>query len=278
VLKCCVRGGIIGWMTLDPDEGVGEDNLISTGVRADRIQAKYRPLVTLATSKLASIHRDVVAVYLYGSVATGMATPPTSDLDLLAVLKQSGVEPKIRHLAAQLSERHRDLVRYVAIAILTLAEIWSDSVDELGTRCFLKYYCLPLYGVDLRRDIDPCRATPKVAWAFNHNIAEAVASAKAQLRLAESPQVSLICRASARRVILAATSLVSIVDKTWTTNRDVAARSIARLHLQWGSAAQAALRWCQPFRQCSRREGVPDGFASWVADELRRQAASSSTT
>ncbi|MBA2311448.1 MAG: nucleotidyltransferase domain-containing protein [Actinobacteria bacterium] len=148
-------------MTFDPREGIGPDKCITTGVHPDRIPAKYGAVIDEIIPALASVDDDILAIYLYGSVATGMATPPTSDLDLLAVLNEGRAASKIRHLASELSERHRELVREVAIATVVISDTWSDSVDGLGSRCFLKHYCAHLYGLDVRQDIKPCRATPE---------------------------------------------------------------------------------------------------------------------
>lgn len=259
-------------MTFDPNEGVGPDNLITTGVHAGRIPATYKTVITRVVSRLASLDDDILAIYLYGSVATGMATPPTSDLDLLAVLSKGRAEPMVRDIATELSEQHRDLVREVAIGTVLISDIWTDSVNGLGNRCFLKHYCVHLYGLDICQDVEPCRATAEVAWAFNHDIGEAVTSARTRLSNTTSPsQVSEISKAIARRVTLAATSLVSIADKTWTTDRETAARSIAKLYPGRGPSAETALRWCvAPSGNTDEVREFVDGFASWLAGELKR--------
>jgi predicted nucleotidyltransferase len=231
-------------------------------------------LLALVTSRLALLDPDIVAVYLYGSVATGRAAPPASDLDLLVVLNRGEAEAKIQSFANEISAHHLDLVREVAIATVVLGEIWSNTTDGLGIRCFIKHYCLPLHGPDLRPEIPPCAASPEVAWAFNCNIGDSVESAKSQLAAAKSPaEVERVCRASARRVTLATTSLVSIVGRTWTTSRDVAAEAMSSLYPQWARATRKALGWCDsPSQNHNEVQGFLDGFASWPAEELEGQA------
>ena len=57
--------------------------MIVTGVRRERMPAAFEPVVEAARSRLRK--RGVCSLYLYGSVATGAAQPPTSDVDLLTV-------------------------------------------------------------------------------------------------------------------------------------------------------------------------------------------------
>ena len=263
------------YMTLDPDEGVGPNNIITTGVSAERISQEFVPVITRAVSSLVSLDKDIMAIYLYGSVATGRATVPTSDLDLLVVLNDGRAEAKIRQLAAELSQSHRNIVREVAIATVVISDIWADTADGLGSRCFIKHYCVHLHGLGVHQGLQPCRATREVAWAFNHNVGESVTSAKARLAKAAGPsQVAEVCRSSARRVSLAATSLVSVAENTWTTDRQTAAKSITKLYPEWGSAAEIAVRWCvAPSNSADEVREFLNGFASWVAHELKRVCA-----
>lgn len=265
------------WMTRDADEGIGPDNLITTGVRTDRIPQVFKNLLKQAVSDFTSID-GVVALYLYGSVATGMARVPTSDMDLLVVMRDDTSESEVRHRATQLSQAHQDLVREVGVAAVRVSDIWADTADGLGHRCFIKHYCLHLHGEEIHQSLEPCRASAEAAWAFNHDIAEAVSSAKIKLAEAVQPkQVAQLSRSSARRVTLAAASLVSIANRTWTTDRETAARAIAEIYPEWAADAQTALRWCvSPSDNPEEVRQFLDSYASWVADELKRLSGTSS--
>jgi len=258
-------------MTHDPDEGIGPDGIITTGVRADRIPERYRDLVSRAVADLASVE-GIFSLYLYGSVATGKATAPTSDLDLLVVMKDHKPEPEVRERATHLSQRHRDLVREIGITPVPMPDILAKTVDGLGLRCFIKHYCVHLYGSPIHQRMEPCLATSEVAWAFNHDIADAVASAKTKLSEATTPdQVADVCRALTRKVTLAATSLVSMAKNIWTTDRAIATRSIAELYPEWAPAAETALRWCvSPSSNPDEVSDFINGYGSWVAYELKR--------
>jgi predicted nucleotidyltransferase len=256
-------------------EGLDGDGFIVTAVGADMIPVAYRPVLAACVTVLRARLADLVVVYLYGSVATGRARQPESDVDLLIVLADQAEHGVIDGIAVELSDRFRDVAREVGLAVVTLAELWADDLDGLGVRCFIKHYCVPVDGDDVRPLLAACRASPEVAWAFNHNTAVAVADAQrclAQARTAE--EVRQVCRRVARKVTLSATSLASIVESTWTTDRRRAAEIITLRYPHWTLAAADALRWCSaPTSSRAAVRAFLCGYASWVATELERQAA-----
>jgi hypothetical protein len=52
--------------------------------------------------------------------------------------------------AKDLSWRYRHLAREVGIAHATMPGLFGDDIDALGGRCFIKHYCVPLHGDDIR--------------------------------------------------------------------------------------------------------------------------------
>jgi predicted nucleotidyltransferase len=255
-------------------EGIDRDGFIVTGVGADVIPVAYRPVLASCIAVLHARLTDVVVVYVYGSVATGRARQPESDIDLLVVLADHADHGVIDGIAAELSDSHSHVAREVGLAVVTLAELWADDLDGLGARCFVKHYCVPLDGDDVRALLPACRASPEVAWAFNHNTAGAVADAQRRLEQARTAdEVRRVCRSAARRVTLSTTSLASIVESTWTTDRHRAAEIITIRYPRWAADAADALRWCSaPTASRGAVTAFLDGYASWVAAELERQA------
>jgi hypothetical protein len=97
--------------------------------------------------------------------------------------------------AAKLTTQYRSVVGDVGVAHVTIGGLFADTVDALGNRCFIKHYCVPLYGDDLRSRLPPCRASAMVAWAFNHNVADAVDRARQLLDAAHgADDVKAVCR------------------------------------------------------------------------------------
>ncbi len=68
----------------DPLEGLTATGLIRTGASRERIPDRYVDLLDVAAARIRTDEPDA-SVYLYGSVATGTARSPQSDVDLLTV-------------------------------------------------------------------------------------------------------------------------------------------------------------------------------------------------
>ena len=138
-------------MTRDPAEGVDADGYLVTGAGLTNVPPAYRPVIADCVAALTAFP-ELDGLYLYGSVATGRARPPDSDLDLLA-LWTSTVDASTT--VAALSARHAAVVREVG-----LAEAGVDSLADEADRCFLKHYCVPLAGRDRRVDLPRLPARP----------------------------------------------------------------------------------------------------------------------
>jgi predicted nucleotidyltransferase len=136
-------------------EGIDGNGLIVTAVGVDGVPVAYRPMLAACVTVLRARLADLV-VYVYGSVATRRARQPESDIDLLVVVADQADHGVIDEIAAELSHSHRDIAREVGLVVITLAELWGDDLDGLGGRCFVKHYCVPLDGDDVRPLLAPC--------------------------------------------------------------------------------------------------------------------------
>lgn len=233
-------------MTRDPAEGVNTDGVIVTGAAIERVPAAYRPVVADCTALVRDVFGDRLhGLYLYGSVATGQARRPDSDLDLMAVWA-SDVDPaQVASVEATLSKRHAELVREVGIATATLAEVLADDRDGLGWRCFVRHYCVWLAGRDLRPTLPPCRASREIADAFNDDVAELLRTWRARLTAAKTTvEIAAIARAAARKLLLVTATLESVEHGGWTTDRTTAAALLTTHHPEWAAVAEQALDWC----------------------------------
>lgn len=215
-------------MTRDPLEGVAPDGSIVTGVSADRIGPPYDEALAVSTEVLrAALGTDLHSLYLYGSVATGQARPPSSDLDLLAVGSEP-IDVRSRTLAEQLSDRFRDVVRGVGISTVVLDRVLAEDREGHTERCFLRHYCVHVAGMDLRRSLPPCRASVDLALGFNGDIGEALARVLHRLEDTEDPgERRRLIAYGARRILMAAATLLSARQGAWTTDRDAGAELLA---------------------------------------------------
>ena len=233
-------------MTRDPAEGVDADGYLVTGAALGNVPLVYKPVIDDCVATLTAFP-ELDGLYLYGSVATGQARAPGSDLDLLA-LWTSTVDASAA--VAGLSARHAAVVREVG-----LAQASVDSLTAAADRCFLKHYCVPLAGRDRRVDLPRCRPSRALADGFNDDLPALVRRLRSAVDSAATPADRLVAiRKAARRLLLAVATIESVSHGTWSTDRDQGAALLARHHPQWTGVASRALTW-------SAGGGTGDGWA-----------------
>ena len=257
-------------MVHDPREGVTDDGTIMTGAASDRIPPVYAALVDDAVEALSAELGDALhSIYLYGSVATGQARPPGSDLDLIVVLEHLMPEV-VGAAAAELSSRHRQLVREVGIGSVDVATLSRRDQTGHAERCFLKHYAVHLAGPDLRLAYPPCRPTAQLAVGFNGNLSAVLAERRRQLASEddERERAELAARAC-RKILMAAATLLSVRDGNWSTDRSEAVELVRRHAPDLGGLADEALRWCDstPLADTNGALEIIDRLGGWLTNE-----------
>ena len=231
----------------DPDEGRADDGTIRTGARRDRVAAIYEPVLAQAVTAIHAAEPSA-SVTVYGSVATGQARRPVSDVDLVAV----GLSPDAaRTLSTDLSARFSRLCREVAIGAYPQEHLTAPTDAAYGDRAFLRHYCVHLAGPDHARAWAPFPAGTRVARGFNGDIAACAGRWRDQVGLQPA---AVLGRGLARKSLLAVSGLVSIHDRTWTTDREAAARRWGQLHPALAPSLATLVSW-------SDGRTVPDSLA-----------------
>jgi uncharacterized protein len=215
-------------VTRDPAEGVDADGYVVTGVSVDNVPPAYRPVVADCVAALTGFP-ELDGLYLYGSVATGQARPPASDLDLLA-LWTSTVDTSA--VVAELSSRHRATVREVGLA--------HGRVDALAGEadgCFLKHYCVPLAGRDRRASLPRYRPSRALADGFNADLDTTLRSiVDGRAPDGRAPADQAPAERARRRVLLAVATIESVSHATWSTDRATGAALLRQHHPEWTDA------------------------------------------
>jgi uncharacterized protein len=254
----------------DPREGVDHDGVIVTGAAAARVPARYTEALDDAVATLsAELGGALHSVYLYGSVATGQARAPSSDLDLVVVLEHPASEA-VTIAAAVLSERHRHLAREVGIGSVDLATLQRRDRIGHAERCFLTHYTVHLAGPDLRATYPRCRATPELAAGFNGDLRPVLDRARVRLLDEEDEDArGLLAVRASRKMLMAAATLLSVRDGGWTTDRDAAVDLVGRHAPALATLAAAARRWCDGPQPGGTTEAIEiiDRLGGWLAEE-----------
>lgn len=213
------RPGRYGPGMRDPGEGLTRDGYIRTGVSRRRVPLAFEPVIVDAIAAFDGLHRDAtvpwasdVALLLYGSVATGMAQPGRSDVDLVAL----GVAPgDAEALARELTLAHRTLCREVANCIPLVGESPVHATDFLGDA--------------------------RAARGFNGDIRRTLT----RWRQSRREDLPLLARQIGRKTLHAAAGLVSITENTWTTDRGTAAAHWGAHRPELASDLDKLLGWSE---------------------------------
>jgi hypothetical protein len=198
----------------DPQEGVTPEGTILTGATRHAIGPPYDDVLEAAVDAMTGRG----ALYLYGSVATGTASVPTSDVDLLSI----GVPAReAERISVDLSARFRSLCREVTMGPATWKDVEDDGDEAYGLRVFLRHYCVHLHGPDPANGLHDFPADARAARGFNGDIDRHAARWRSALEQGED--VAHLGTRIARKSLLAVAGLVSVRDGTWTTDRRASA-------------------------------------------------------
>ena len=242
----------------DPLEGVSPSGAIVTGARRDRVPSQFEPVLAAARD-LTTAQDERAAVYLYGSVATGQARVPTSDVDLLTI----DLDPDVAvALGRDLTDRFRDVCRAVEIAAARTSDYRGDTDAVYGNRVFLHHYCIHLSGPSHHHALPDFPADVRAARGLNGDIA--VHAERWRVALDEVPDDAALGRRIARKSLLAVAGLVSVHDHTWTTDRASSARRWAEIEPDLSADLERLVTWIDGGVAPSRPEvnRMLDGFVN----------------
>jgi predicted nucleotidyltransferase len=238
LLQCGIGNLNQAAVVRDPGEGVAADGTITTGVDRSLVPARFEPAVSAAVAAIAEAASSEPSVYLYGSVATGRARYPQSDVDLLTVgLTRRQAAELSRELSRQFSGRCRG----IEIAAMAPGDMAGETDEAYGSRVFVRHYCVHLAGPDPAHGLPRFAADARAARGLNGDIARHAARWRDTLPAADGPQ--RLGRPLARKTLLAVAGLVSIHDATWTTDRELAADRWAEIEPELRAALQALMAW-----------------------------------
>jgi hypothetical protein len=247
----------------DPREGVAADGTIVTGADRSRVPAAFEPVladaVALAGDRGASL-------YVYGSVANGTVRPGLSDVDLLSV---GLADPP--GVGRVLSARYAELCRGVEVSPATAADLAGDSDSAYGFRVFLRHYCVHLAGPDPSAAFPAFPADVRAARGFNGDIGWHYRQWRQALESGTAAEGPLGVMA-ARKALLAVAGLVSVRDRTWTTDRARAARRWGEIEPGLAAPLGSLLSWATAERRPAPGEVrlalAGDGVVAAVADRF----------
>ena len=184
------------------------------------------------------------SLYLYGSVATGMAKTPTSDVDLLTF----GMDAEPAEVLAQrLSREFTDRCRSVDIAVARPSDLVGSGDAAYGIRVFLRHYCVHLCGLPLHAGLPDFPADQRAARGLNGDIDIHAQRWRSDLQGGCVP--AALGRRVARKSLLATAGLVSVHDRTWTTDRQSAAQRWSEIEPTWATPLNELMAWSESWHE-----------------------------
>lgn len=246
----------------DPDEGVDPAGFIITGVGSVPVPVSFRPVVDAAMGAVGTAGSGS-SLFLYGSVATGRARSPTSDVDLLSF----GMEAERAEAVAQrLSREFAAVCRSVDIAVAQPVDLVGGGDAVYGNRLFLRHYCVHLCGPQLHAGLPDFPADRRATRAFNGDIDDHARRWRSELH--DGCDAAAVGRRLARKTLLATAGLVSVHDRTWTTDRLSAARRWSEIEPRWATPLTELMAWSDSAHESTAAavENALDGIVAHVTD------------
>lgn len=253
----------------DPREGVGPDGTIRTGADQSSVPPAFEALLAACVAAT-SAAGPAVSTYLYGSVATGMASTGTSDVDILTV----GLSARRAELLGrQMSERFAGVSRGVEIAVAQVEDFAGDGDEAYGNRVFLRHYCLHLSGSDIGAGVSAFPADVRATRGFNGDIALRKDQWLGLLHeeiAGDGPGPKVLGRRCARKTLLAVAGLVSVHDSTWTTDRGGAARRWAEVRPAQAQGLRQLDSWSRGASAATQEELAAALHTGGIIDLVQR--------
>lgn len=244
----------------DPLEGLTADGRIRTGANRTNVPAPFEPIITDLISEFDHVHASSGELHLYGSVATGTARVGESDVDVLLI---NGSTAWAHEVGMRLSRRYANLCRGVEIGVAQTSDYARAGDEAYGNRVFLRHYCVSLAGENALRQHAPFAGDARAARGFNGDIANHLA----RWRAGEAN-----ARQVARKSLVAAAGIISIHNRTWTTDRATAARGWIELEPDRSEEITQLLAWADgtPVASPDQLEAAlaPDGIVAAIADRF----------
>jgi uncharacterized protein len=215
------------------------------------------------------------SIYAYGSVLTGKAKSPASDLDILIVLKRKPNERltnELKNLENQLTKKHIKKYREVGFVVTYKSEVLR-SKESFGWTFFIRIICDKISGDNLFGTKTKYKPSKKLALQLHSDVEQDINIAILKIREEKnSKQVKLQQRSILKKIIRTAFSIVMEKEQEWTTDLDYMSEIFIKHYPNKKEEMQKALSW-------SKKPGADEKetikflniFGKWVVNEFRRK-------
>jgi uncharacterized protein len=243
---------------------------IKKEVALKKVSAKYNPIVKDVKSELLKFSDKIHSIYLYGSVATGKAKSPTSDLDIVVVLKTkptSKLKPQLKDLETSLSQKYKKVFREVGFAITYKNEVLRGK-ESFGWRFFLTILSVKIFGDNLFQKEMKFSPTKKLARNLHSDVDKNIEEAKKKIKIANSEDAKLQIKSIMKKIIRTAFSVVMEDENYWTTNLDEMTKIFTKYYPEKKQQINTVLKMAKS-KSSDRKSAtlILNNFGKWVSSE-----------
>lgn len=247
---------------------------IKKEVALKKIPARYKPIVGDVKSQLLEFSDKTHSIYLYGSVATGKAKSPTSDLDLVVVLKAKPT-PKfknaLKELETSLSSKYQKMFREVGFAITYKNEVLRGK-EAHGWRFFLTILSVKIFGDNLFQQEMKFSPSGKLARNLHSDIEKNIEEAKKKIKNTNSEEAKLQIKSIMKKIIRTAFSIVMEDENYWTTDLDEMTKIFTKFYPKKKQQINAVLKMAKsksPDKKSAT--SILNNFGKWVSLEFHKK-------
>lgn len=247
---------------------------IKKEVTLKKIPARYKPIVSDVKSKLLEFSGKIHSIYLYGSVATGQAKSPTSDLDLVVVLNAkptSKLKSELKELGKSLSMKYQKVFREVGFAITYKNEVLRGK-ETFGWRFFLTILSVKIFGDNLFHKEMKFSPTEKLARNLHLDVRKNIEEAKRKIKSLNDEEAKLQIKSIMKKIIRTAFSIVMGKENYWTTDLDEMTKIFTKYYPEKKQQINAVLRMVKsksPDKKSAT--SILNDFGKWVSSEFYKK-------
>jgi uncharacterized protein len=247
---------------------------IKKEVTLKKVSERYKPIVKDAKSQLLDFSDKIHSIYLYGSVATGKAKSPNSDLDLVVVFKAkltSKLKSELKNLEKSLSKKYQSIFREVGFAITYKNEVLR-SKEALGWKFFLAILSVKIFGDNLFSKKMKFSPTKKLARSLHSDVAKNIEEAKKKIKSSNDKEAKLQIKSIMKKIIRTAFSIVMEDENYWTTDLGEMTKIFTKYYPEKKQQINVVLKMAKsksPDRKSATL--ILNNFGKWISLEFLKQ-------
>lgn len=243
---------------------------IQREISLEHIAPEYSPALSDVQNTLSVFSHHIHSVYIYGSIVTGKAKIPDSDLDILILLKRKLTEKlsqELKQLEADLSLKYKNILREVGFSVTYKNEVLRGK-EITAWRFFISILCIKIIGEELIKPGLKFYPTSKLGRALSQDFKADLVTSKEKIETLSDKKAAIPIKHIMKTMLRVAYFIVMERDNSWTLQRG----EMARIFLKYYPDKSQEIRKVMDLiaNPTNKKEAVVliDGFGRWITTKL----------